>query len=362
MTGLPRPPSKLSSSSSSAEASCPKNNSTSVEHVPAIVCLPSRLLFTVIEGCRWGMIIPHAFMIRDQAGFPCKMSAPRWQRQSIKGKHSAGKRALLRNRAGGMWCRLPALLLLLTALHMPPAASTHPREPEIRRLAEPAAGEPATRASHQAQASTAAGDEGDLESGVGTRERANRGFCLPTPSKEGSKCSLGFTLSSNIHRNSQSAFCLAAIGCKMSSRLAPCGTSLVGCRFQPSWVPRRQFLSSPLRWQHSALFFQVLFLWQNYCKGAVCLTRVRAPCCQGRCSKPSLAKFTCSTIMNTASKKELKFVPCTSALSQSMAVLSLAKCLETSFTIFSNLPSPVTLHRSNVMSSCPKLRVYSPVY
>jgi len=60
---------------------------------------------------------------------------------------------------------------------MPPAASTHPREPEIRRLAEPAAAEQDTCVSHPAQVSTDAGAEDDLESGVGTRERANRGSC-----------------------------------------------------------------------------------------------------------------------------------------------------------------------------------------
>lgn len=100
-----------------------------------------------------------------------------------------------------------------TALHMPPAVSTHPREPEIRRLAEAAAGELAARASTQPQ------------SGVGTREKANRGSALPTPSKEDPKCSLNFTLSSNIQRNSQSAFCPNAIGCKKLSWLDPCCTS-----------------------------------------------------------------------------------------------------------------------------------------
>lgn len=138
---------------------------------------------------------------------------------------------------------------------MPPAASTHPREPEIKRLAEPAAGQPATHASHQAQASIAAGAEDDLEYGAGTRERANRASALPTPSKEDFKCSLDFTRSSNIQRNSQSAFPLDAIRCKKSSHLDPCGTSSVGCRFQPSWVPHRQFLNSPLPWQQSALCF-----------------------------------------------------------------------------------------------------------
>lgn len=148
------PPCKLSSSS--AEAPCPKNYSTSLEHVPTVVCLPSWLLFTVIDGCRWGMIIPHAPTIRDQAGLPCKMSAPQWQGQSIKGKYSPGISALLRSRVGGMRFRLPALLLLSTTLHMLPTGNTHPWEPEIRKLAGPAAGEPAACMSHQAQVSTAA--------------------------------------------------------------------------------------------------------------------------------------------------------------------------------------------------------------
>lgn len=149
-------PSTLQLSSSSAEAPCPKNYSTSLEHVPTAVCLPSWLLFTVIDGCCWAMIVPHAPMIRDRAGLPCKMSAPQWQGQTDKGKYSPGISALLRNRVGGMCFRLPALLLLPIALHMLPTGSTHPWEAEIRKLAEPAAGEPAACMSHQAQLSTAA--------------------------------------------------------------------------------------------------------------------------------------------------------------------------------------------------------------
>lgn len=114
------------------------------------------LLFTVIDGCCWAMIVPHAPMIRDPAGLPCKMSAPQWQGQTDKGKYSPGISALLRNRVGGMCFRLPALLLLPIALHMLPTGSTHPWEAEIRKLAEPAAGEPAACMSHQAQLSTAA--------------------------------------------------------------------------------------------------------------------------------------------------------------------------------------------------------------
>lgn len=142
-----------------------------------------------------------------------------------------------------------------TALHMPPAVSTHPREPEIRRLAEAAAGELAARASTQPQ------------SGVGTREKANRGSALPTPSKEDPKCSLNFTLSSNIQRNSQSAFCPNAIGCKKLSWLDPCGTSWRDVDSSHLGFPvgsSQQSLS--LATEHS-LLFQVFFLWQIYCKG-----------------------------------------------------------------------------------------------
>lgn len=130
----------------------------------------------------------------------------------------------------------------------------------MRRLAEPAASELAICAFHKAQASRAVGAEDNLECGLSTRERANGGSAFPTHAKEDYKCSRDFTLSYYIRRNSKSAFCPDAIGCKLSSCLDVCITLLVVGRFkvgrfQLSWVPLRQFLSSSLPWHHSTLCF-----------------------------------------------------------------------------------------------------------
>lgn len=170
--------------------------------------------------------------------------------------------AVLRSRVGGMWFRLPALLLLSTALLLLPTGSTHPWEPEIRKTAVPAAGEPAACMSPQAQVSTAARAKDNFKSGI------NRRSALPSPSKEDSKHSLNFILLSSIWRNSQSAFHPRAIGCKVSLHLDPTGTSLLGYRFQTSWVPQRRFLGSPLAYQQSMLcYFQFCFCGKTIVKG-----------------------------------------------------------------------------------------------
>lgn len=60
---------------------------------------------------------------------------------------------------------------------MPPSASTHLREPEIRRMLAPAAGALPTPASHPASVSTTARVEEKLESGTGIREKGKQRVC-----------------------------------------------------------------------------------------------------------------------------------------------------------------------------------------
>lgn len=134
----------------------------------------------------------------------------------------------------------------------------------------------------------------------------------------------------------------------------------VGCRFEPSWVPHRQFLSSPLPWQQSApCFSRFCFCGKTIVKGLCAYPGCGLPAAKAGAPNPCLPSL---LVAQYSLKKEPKFALCTSALSQSTAVLSLVKCLETSFTTFSNLPSPVTPDRSNVTRGCPKLRVCSPIY
>lgn len=110
----------------------------------------------------------------------------------------------------------------------------------------------------------------------------------------------------------------------MSLYLDPTGTLLLGCRFRHPGFPKIVPWQSPhLSAEHSWLFL-VLFLWQNYCKGAVCLAGCELPAARAGTPNPCWSHSLLAQYWIQL-QRDPKFVLCTCALSQSMALLSLSQ-------------------------------------